>query len=563
MKKLTILSLIILLFCWCLVASCNFGQAETTPTETSNADGFVFNVRVLDKETNRAIVNAIISLDLSGRPPKRVVTGSDGLSAVFIPNSYLNQLGKITVEANEYSIYRADIQLDEEIQIILLNRLETENITNSVVQEVFSSTLIINSPVENIVTANTIEALTVFAGDPPEVQQQKLEQRQRLVAAEVLYYISNLDARLGLVNTVLLDSNFDEKLRDVRLTVAPSTQEIFESAYNKLITKADIASLQQQLNSYLLLPGSSQTMLELVSDSDIDPSKIRFFYSQLTEVQWATESMLDVLSNIAELDSDDQRWWNYYQERLALAVQTLINRSETAHVSGLDVINDMQPVKLDADIRLKTLLHLRPKQLVNDSELHVLLLELLQEAETLNMQRTSLVATGQKLLDEDLAEYSAINEELRINGDDTWDLVVAKAISLRQLGRTEEAVAAFNMYEEMFTESDPTAEKYAQVARQFTKQISQLSIQDGAVYVFDITKDSPASTSGLAVGDIIVGFNDLVIKNMFDIEDALDNVSDSPVEITILRMQDDGNFVRQKITVAPQLGRLGIGMMPI
>ena len=428
-----------------------------------------------------------------------------------------------------------------------------------------SSTLIFNAPVGSVVTAETIEELTIYSGDSPEVKQRKAKQRAKLIASNILYYITNTDARLGLVETTLGEDDFGLKLDEVRSTVAPAAQEIFASAYQELITTEKINSLRQQFNSYPLATKPSPLLLELVADSEVNPSDVQFFYNQLGEIQWASETLLDDLLIITKQDSNNKDWIAYYQKRLRLSVDTLENRSELAHIAGLNIFNDLPVAYSDSDatIKLASLTHLQPHRIVDDTEATTLLTELLKESEVLSKQRAGLVEEGQNLLEQDLDEYREINKELIINPTDTWDVVVAKAISLRQFGRIDEAVDAFTKYEDFFTKTDSTAEQYAHTARQFTRQIDSLGVVDGAVYIFDVMAGSVAAKGGLAIGDILIEFNGQKVRNTNDAEAVLQNMPiGEPIEIVFLRLDKQNVFHSQKITVIAQ-SSLGIGLMPI
>jgi S1-C subfamily serine protease len=131
------------------------------------------------------------------------------------------------------------------------------------------------------------------------------------------------------------------------------------------------------------------------------------------------------------------------------------------------------------------------------------------------------------------------------------------------LDRIDEAVAAFDKYEAMFAETDPTAAQYAHTARHFTRQIESLGLVDGAVYIYQVAENSPAAEAGLAAGDIVVDFNKQPITNIPDIQTALQYMPvGMPIEITILRLDEQNVFHRQTITMIAQ-NPLGIGLMPI
>lgn len=99
-----------------------------------------------------------------------------------------------------------------------------------------------------------------------------------------------------------------------------------------------------------------------------------------------------------------------------------------------------------------------------------------------------------------VATYETITDQLTIQPTDTQEDVVKKARSLRELGRLDEAVAAFARYGEMFS-ADPTSAQYAQVAQAFTRQIGELGV-GGGVYIYGIAEGSVAQAAGLEVGDM-------------------------------------------------------------
>lgn len=158
------------------------------------------------------------------------------------------------------------------------------------------------------------------------------------------------------------------------------------------------------------------------------------------------------------------------------------------------------------------------------------------------------------------SQQTNANELLTIQPSDTWNIVVAKAISLRQLGRQDDAVAAFKQYGEMFAATDSTTEQYSRTAQQFTQQLGNLGLA-GGVYIYEIVPGGTASQAGLKVGDIVIEYNGKTITNMNELESVRDNAPQSvPLTITYLRLGTDGMFNSYRATVS---NPMGAGFMPI
>ena len=408
--------------------------------------------------------------------------------------------------------------------------------------------------------ATVANELTIYQGDPPEVRQKKLEQAKSLIAEEVFTNISNMDARLSYVGTALEDDNFDQRLRDVRNQVAPSANDIFDLGYNRLMRQQEISSLRGAFASRPLYE-VREPLIQVLMEGNADAERVRAFYTSLAEVQDVSESLLQELSTAAAQTSTDLKGIAHYNKRVKLAVKRLLNRSEIAYLSGLMVLDSLKIPLPSAQERLSSLQHLEPRQLISRGEVTQLLATQLKDAERLVAERAAIVEEAKDLRDTALDEYAKLNEKLVIQTSDPWNVVVGKAVSLRQLGRTTEAVAAFSRYADMFSEKDPTAKQYSRTAQQFTIQLDSLDIS-GGVYLYEIVQGGVADRSGLKVGDIIIGYGDRTIANMDDITIALrDSSRGNSVRLTYLRMSDAGVFQRQTVTI--NSGSLGVGMMPI
>lgn len=291
-------------------------------------------------------------------------------------------------------------------------------------------------------------------------------------------------------------------------------------------------------------------------------------------MQWASEVLLDTLENFANEAApaavDDAEWLAYYTERLLLAQETLQNRSTLAHLAGLDVLAALQVPDEVIEAEFGAFQHLTPRELVSPAELEQRLTDAINQAAALTARRRELVERGNALLQGDTDRYRDLEDELTVQPDDPWEIVVAKAISLRQLGRTEDAVAAFAQYGQLFAAADPTAAQYAITAQAFTRQMDEVGVVDGAVYIFTLHANSPARAAGVQVGDIIVALDAQPIRSVPDYQAAIEGATSGvPVTLDVVRMQQGGTFQQLTINIDVPAnteawpGLLGLGVMPI
>ena len=126
---------------------------------------------------------------------------------------------------------------------------------------------------------------------------------------------------------------------------------------------------------------------------------------------------------------------------------------------------------------------------------------------------------------------------LKFEPTDSWNVVIGKAVTLRQLGYTDAAIATFAAYGEMFAATDPTAEGYSQIAQKFTRQLKSLKVK-GGVYIYEIVAGGSAEQEGLEVGDIIIRYNDRSIANMQQLKVAKEAAAqDTSLEVVYLRLE--------------------------
>lgn len=408
--------------------------------------------------------------------------------------------------------------------------------------------------------ATVANELTIYKGDSPEVRQRKIEQAKQLIAAEVLTNLSNLDAQLGFVGTALDDDDFDNRLRAVRDQVSPALNLAFDPSYRRLMRQQAIASLR---NGFTSRPLSElrESLMQVLVEGNVSPERVQAFYDSLTEVRDSSDSLFADLSTAAAQTSGDSKVTEHYQKQVKLAVARFVNRSQTAHIFGLMVLDSLKADSKTVQERLQLFQHLEPRQLINQDEATLLLAKQVEEAQRLVEERGNLVQEATKLRDSSLEQYAAVQEQLTIKVDDPWEKVVGKAVSMRQLGDTTGAVAAFSRYGEMFAATDPTAPQYARIAQQFTLQLKQLDLQ-GGVYLYQIVEGGAGDRAGLKAGDIVIQYGDKAIANMPDIVMALKEASaKGTIPVSYLRLSNTGVFERQTVTL--DAGVIGAGMMPI
>lgn len=399
------------------------------------------------------------------------------------------------------------------------------------------------------------------AGMAAAAGARDLGRARGMIAREVLADLAALDARMGHVLASTAPDAFDARMQAARQAVAPSAADAALAGYRRLIAEQRITSLRQTLNAHPLRSEFGAPLIQMLGDSEADIQPVRFFYDQLAEVQWATESLLSAMAEAAQERSGTAEGQAYVQKRVALAMDTLANRSERAHVAGLLLLGSIGPDG-ETGARLSGLSHLEPRALLPLAELRARLDENVRRQEALVARKRVLVEEGECLLEIQARDFEAINEQLEIRPTDTWNEVVGKAISLRQFGRTAEAVAAFDRYGQMFSSRDPTAAGYARVAQAFTLARAGLGVE-GGVYVFQVGEPSAARAAGLAVGDVIVEYNGRTIQRMPEMmEEMAATRPGNWVRVSYLRHDDaTGRFTPEIASV--EGGPLGAGMMPI
>lgn len=400
-------------------------------------------------------------------------------------------------------------------------------------------------------------------------QIDQIRQAKQSITAECMTNISSIDDRLGYFEKILEPDTFHQQLDSVRKKIAPGLRSQFASGYTRVLIEQKIATLRQMLNSSPLRTGAGRSELENLHRSGVDTEKYHKFYDQLAEVEQATEDFFSTLAYVASMnDEPGDLQIEYNNKRLELAVRKINIESEIAYVLALQVLSEVtkspHPVSLSEFVQttVQTLKHLQPRKLsTSEEEVNALLAGLIEQKSALVAEKSSLMAASNQLSKEKLNKFEEINQLVKVNPTDTWNQVVGKAVSLRQLGRTSEAIATFSRYVDMFSATDPTAKQYVHTAQQFTTQLDLLGIQ-GGVYIFEVKPGSTAQQAGLKVRDVIIEYNGQTITDISIYVEAEKSARTADtVQITWLRLTAQDKFDRYSKTIPG--GSLGVGAMPI
>lgn len=442
---------------------------------------------------------------------------------------------------------------------------------NSPKINISGSPTITNSPfvAGNIInnTNNIINDIKIYPNDSPEIRQKKIEKAKHLIANEVLFNITNLDARLGFVeHSLSLNdsddfSDFEERLRKARQQVTPAMETVAKAGYEKLMSQQQVTSLRTTFNSYPLRTDLEAALIQVLVDGNINPDRVNAFYKSLREAQYQSEALLETMADTASTSSENEEKIAYQKRKTSFAINMLKNKSELAYLSAWVVLNSLEISIPELNDKITVLRFLKPNRILSNTEISQLGQEYLAESTQLLSERYILIAEAKKLVESALTRFEALEKRLKIQPTDNWSQVSGKARTLRQFGRTTDAIAAFYQYGEMFSDKDLGAKQYSKVAQAFTMQIATLKVEAG-LYVYEIAKNSIAEEAGFKVGDIIIDYNGKIIKEMDDLITSLrDSQKGELVKITFLRLNDDSSFTRETRTVAG--GLIGIGFMPI
>ncbi len=414
-----------------------------------------------------------------------------------------------------------------------------------------------------LINGGNVESLVINEGDSAEERERKRLEREYIILAFASRAASALDAWLVSVDAALESDDFAERLETVRQELAPVAAENLSRAYDTLLAESMVNGLRVNLASEPLPDLEDEFALLLVAESDVTASDFLFLLDQLEEADQAAETLLADLDAVVAEDGICQAadWEAYRFETIDLSHRRLGSRSATAYYAAQAVVAAVDSDVVEATDPFDQLQILQPAGLMKGDDLDVAIVAEVDKAEGIVDEQGSLVTRAEALRDGDLTCLAAIDDELVVDDGDTWDEVVAKAISLRDLGRYGEAVEAFERYRQLFSPTDPTAEAYAATARQFTERVAVGEMPTKAIYVFRVQRGSAAD--GIVVeSDIIIGINDRDVMGQEGFENVMATRDPAVVTRLVVLRLADGRFDRLELELPPA-DVLGLGVMSI
>ena len=393
----------------------------------------------------------------------------------------------------------------------------------------------------------TITGVKIEQGDSEEERERKVATARSLLANAIVSNLRSLDSRIGLARAAAGPDEFGAQLRAGMRDVAPVVAEINSKAYAQLLSQQAAASLRQAFASVPLNIELTDLIRQLVTTAAVSPQRVHEFYKELQEAAYRSDVVLETL------DAGVRKPDALAAQRLSLSVRGFELQSRLVFLYALRVL-DAIPGKKP---KLDTLQILRRPRSIDADLASVVrsLAELLRE-------KAALDARLSKARDAELTRGIAdLQAQLTINPTDPWKEVVGKAISLRQLGRVQDAEQAFVKYGEMFGATDPAAPLYATIAQAFTRQAGQLHVH-GGVYLFQVNAGA-AVAAGLHRGDIITGYGLFPVTNPNDLTAAMTkHARDPKVPLQVLRYREDTKRF-DRLSMHVPTGKLGAGFMPI
>lgn len=403
--------------------------------------------------------------------------------------------------------------------------------------------------------------LRLAPGDSEAVLAAKRLRTRQLAANEVLVNLEQVNAWIAFARTALAADAVDPRLATLRRRIAPAAAEAAATGYSALIAAQQVAALRQAFNGRPISRDLSLALSDLLAETGGPAEELRFFVTQLAAFQDAAESLLGALASVGESLRQPEPVQQHYAAQRDLCLRVLGNRGQLAWLVSLRALHALGAPFAELQPRLDRLTQLEPHGPLSPEALLERLTVCVEEAEALHQERIALVAQAEELLAQSVQSYAELEVLLTVQPGDLWNVVIGKARSLRDLGRSADTVAAFARYAELFAATDPGATAYASAAQQLTLQLPSLGLT-GAVYLYELVPGGAAERAGLQQGDVLTGYGDKQIEDMPALIDALQqSVVGTRVRVDYLRRNAQGVFVRHTTTIDG--GPPGAGFMPI
>ncbi|UVJ44852.1 PDZ domain-containing protein [Pseudomonas sp. LS1212] len=401
----------------------------------------------------------------------------------------------------------------------------------------------------------------VLAGTERLVDARKEEERQtraqERLTAEIIANARALDSRLVLMYRAMAPSGWDSEVAAMREKVAPALSHL-GSGYTKLMAEQRLSGLQAAWAGTPLHVDRAANLVALLNELEIGSAAVVAYYSALNEVVAESDALLRALRQAIYRPAE-------LKEELRLRVDGVEVKTEMAHLQGLRLL---LPIPADQQANLAAslggLTQLNPRDVPLAAEIDARMQAAVDRLAHYVEEKGRLVSQEETKLQQELANYASLIQELEISPGDSWSEVIGKAISVRQLGHTDQAVRAFELYGVLFSETDPGAAPYAAAAMVFTRSLNELALGKGGrggVYIYEIDPGGAARQAGLQAGDIIIAIDGRRVGGMIEYEDAIQATAAQPERtVTYVRIID-GRAV--KATARFRGPRLQASIMPI
>jgi tetratricopeptide (TPR) repeat protein len=309
------------------------------------------------------------------------------------------------------------------------------------------------------------------------------------------------------------------------------------------------AFLRQSFNSRPLKKDLlNRLSLQRAEIKNLDLHRLEALDTYQLYIEDHTESLLKLLhESLNDRDFNDPSYLENYQNQITLAACKVENMSEIAYLTGLSILQQLNVKPADLELTLENIKYLEPRVIPSQTEIDSLLNEKVKIEAELLLARGYLTMQAQTLLNGKFQEYANIDRMLEIHPTDSQHDVVGKAIALRQLGRIEEAIDAYNIYGQMFPDAEPPTHQYVTTAIAFTRQIVELDAI-GGVYIYQVVAGEFADRSGIMVGDIVTHCDRKLITTPKEMAAAL-TAADDTIKIVYIRLDRKGLFTRTSISI--------------
>ena len=401
-----------------------------------------------------------------------------------------------------------------------------------------------------------------------------------LAASEVIDNLSNIYNRYDLLLVIYDNTLQDEVIMQKQHLQAPALANISMPNLVKRNSEQRAIELKSAVKDYpIRWESSSAKNLYQGKDDSMDS-----FLAQLRVLENTWDNIINAFYS-ASRNTNNYEDIKLTQDLVRNNIEGYFNNSELAFIRGKTILNNL---KFDEMVKsaqsnnpsiksmggiLSELINKEDKSIKKGASIieknqrnlnevnamEVKQQEIVEKEQQRVEEKSTILEQKQQQLDEDIEKISKIEDLLTIKDSDTWNQVAAKARSLRDLGRFEDAVKAYDKYESLFAGTDPTAKGFADTARLFTMNQKELNLA-GGIYIYTFSEGSSGAAAGLQLSDVIVKYDGKYTDYNETLSSAISKVPEGRnAELQFLRKDGSEKFQLRLITVPS--GKLGVGLM--